>query len=239
MPARAQTLKPEDRMNFRTHSTLYFATGVSFIALEAFGATWPEIIAKAFIIPMLIWLYASHASGSMNRFHRMIIFALVFSWGGDMLLQLSQFNETLFLVGVGSFLVTQVIYMFMFFYTRGPNVVFFKKIYFILPIAAYGILIMWYLGEGLGDMFVPIAIYAFVILSMLLAALNREKKVNRQSYILVLLGALFFILSDSLIIINRIKIQFDLARIIIMSNYILAQYLIAVGCLKQFNIKFR
>ena len=95
-------------MNFRIHSTLYFATGISFIALEAIGATWPEIIVKVFIIPLLIWLYASHAKGSMNRFHRMIIVALLFSWGGDMLLQLSQFNETLFLVGVGSFLVTHL-----------------------------------------------------------------------------------------------------------------------------------
>ena len=226
-------------MNFRIHSTLYFATGISFIALEAVGATWPGIICKAFIIPLLIWLYTSHTKGEMNRFHEMILIALLFSWGGDMLLQLSQFHETLFLVGVGSFLVTQVIYTIMFFNTKGPNVVFFKKFYLALPVAGYGVLIIWYLKDGLGDMLIPITVYAMAILTMLFAALNREKKVNRQSYILVLLGALFFILSDSLIMINRIKIPFDLARVIIMSTYITAQYLIAAGCLKQYNIKFR
>lgn len=226
-------------MSFRIHSTLYFATGISFIALETIGATWAGIITKAFIIPLLIWLYASHAKGAMNRFHRMIIIALLFSWGGDLLLQLSQFNETLFLVGVGSFLVTQVIYMVMFFSTKGPNVVFFRKIYLVLPVAGYGVLIIWYLKDVLGDMLVPITIYAIAILTMLFAALNREMKVSRQSYMLVLLGALFFILSDSLIMINRIKIPFDLARVIIMSTYITAQYLIAAGCLKQYNIKFR
>ena len=31
-------------MSFRSHSTLYFASGIIFIALEAMGATWPEII---------------------------------------------------------------------------------------------------------------------------------------------------------------------------------------------------
>jgi len=187
-------------MNFRAHSTLYFATGLCFIALETIGATWPEIIVKAFIIPMLIWLYASHTKESMNPFHRMIIIALMFSWAGDVLLQFSQFNETYFLVGVGSFLVTQLIYMGAFFGTRGPNVIFFRKVYLILPVAAYGFLILWYIYDGLGDMLIPISIYAVVILTLLVAAMNRQEKVNRQSFILVL---------------------------------------IAAGCLKQFNIKFR
>jgi uncharacterized membrane protein YhhN len=226
-------------MNFRTHSTLYFAAGIVFIALETLGATLPEIIAKTFIIPLLIWLYASHLKGAMKHFHRMIIAALIFSWGGDMLLQLSQFNETLFLAGVGSFLITQLIYLVMFFSTKGPNVLFFRRIYLLIPVAAYGILIIRYIADGLGDMLVPIIVYTVAILTMLLGALNRELKVNRQSYILVLLGAVLFILSDSLIMINRIKMPFDLARIIIMSTYITAQYLIAVGCLKQFNIKLR
>jgi len=216
---------------------LYFVTGVIFIALETIGATWPEIISKAFIIPMLIWLYASHLKGAMNGFHRMIIIALAFSWVGDMLLQLSQFNETLFMAGVGSFLITQLIYLLLFFSTKGSNVLFFRKIYLVLPVAAYGWLILWCIADGLGDMLVPIVVYAVAILTMLLAALNRENKVSRQSYILVLLGAVLFILSDSLIMINRIKMSFDLARIIIMSSYITAQYLIAVGCLKQYNLK--
>ena len=156
-------------MSFRAHSTLYFATVLCFIALETIGATWPEIIIKAFIIPMLIWLYASH--------------------------------------------------------TRGPNVIFFRKVYLILPVAVYGFLILWYIYDGLGDMLIPIVIYAVEILTMLVAALNRQEKVNRQSFILVL--------------INKIKMPFELARIIIMSTYVTAQYLIAAGCLKQYNIKFR
>ncbi len=226
-------------MRLRTHSTIYFATGIVFIALESIGATWPGIIVKAMIIPMLIWLYESQIKGQWNLFHRMIVIALFFSWGGDVLLQLSQFNETFFLMGVGSFLVTQLIYMVSFFSTRGPNVVFFRKAYLIVPVAAYGVFILWLIYEGLGDMLIPILVYAVVILTMLVAALNREKKVTRQSYILVLSGAILFIVSDSLIMIDRIRFPFELARIVIMSTYITAQYLIALGCIRQFMPKPR
>ena len=62
-------------MTFRAHSTLYFATGIVFIALETFGIIWPAIVVKGLIIPLLIWLYASHIRDSIDRFHRVIITA--------------------------------------------------------------------------------------------------------------------------------------------------------------------
>ena len=73
----------------------------------------------------------------------------------------------------------------------------------------YGWGILCLLSDGLGDMKLPVTIYTVVILSMLLAAINREKKVNRQSFLLVLAGAILFILSDSLIAINRFEQPFE------------------------------
>ena len=92
-----------------------------------------------------------------------------------------------------------------------------------------------YLAPGLGSMKLPVIVYAIVIHGMLAAALNRRLKVNRQSYWLVFSGAALFILSDSMIALNRFSFSFNMARIFIMSTYVLAQYLIAVGCLKQFD----
>ena len=217
-------------MNFRTHSSLYFTTALAFIALETIGAVWTGIAVKSLMIPLLIWLYGRFIRGQGNRFHSLIITALVFSWIGDIILQLTQFNESFFLLGLGSFLITQLIYMVAFFITPGKNSLFFKRFYLIVPVMLYGWGILSLLSDGLGDMKLPVIIYTLVILSMLLAAINREKKVNRQSYLLVLAGAILFILSDSLIAINRFEQPFEGARIAIMSSYVTAQYLIAVGC---------
>jgi len=173
-------------MNFRIHTILYFATGIAFIALETIGVAWISIAVKALIIPLLIWLYLRFVRGHWNRFHSLIITALVFSWIGDMLLQLTQFRESFFLVGLASFLITQLIYMVAFMITPGRNILFFRKI-----------------------------------------------------YLLVLAGAILFVLSDSMIAINRFTQPFELARIAIMSSYITAQYLIAIGCTRQFNLTLK
>jgi uncharacterized membrane protein YhhN len=226
-------------MSTRSLSTIYFAVGIIFIALETIGATWPGIIVKALIIPVLFFLYYRLIKGQINNFHRMIMCALVFSWFGDVTLEFQAKNDLFFMIGLSCFLIAQVIYLIAFFSTKGENVLFFKKIYLILPVILYGVIVIYILYDGLGDMKIPVIIYTAVILTMLTSALNREKKVNRNSYILVLVGAIFFILSDSILAINKFGYQFDLAGIANMLTYIIAQYLIAIGCLKQFGIALK
>ncbi len=223
-------------MNFRVHSLLYFGTGITFIVLETFHIIYPGLIVKALIIPILIWLYLRFTKGETNGFHRIIITALVFSWIGDVTLQLTQFNEMFFMVGLGSFLIAQLLYVIAFFTTKGQNVLFFRKVYLVVPPVLFGVLILWLLSDGLGDMKLPVTVYTIVILTMVLAAINRKAKVNPQSFQLVLIGAVIFVISDSLIAINKFTQAFELARVAIMSAYITAQYLIALGCLKQYNL---
>ncbi len=225
-------------MSTRSLSTIYFSVGIIFIALETIQVTWPAIIVKALIIPVLFLIYYRLIRNQMNGFHRMILAAFIFSWFGDITLQLQQLNDLFFMTGLCCFLVAQVIYLTAFFATPGRNVLFFRKIYLIIPVLAYGIILLYFLYDGLGDMRIPVIIYAVVILTMLTAAMNRQGKVNKQSYILVLIGAVLFVLSDSLIAIDKFAYPFLLARIAIMTTYITAQYLIAVGCLKQFGIQF-
>lgn len=225
-------------MNFRIHSLLYFGVSIAFIVLETMGSVYPGIAVKALIIPVLIWMYLRFIKGEANRFHRLIIIALVFSWIGDVTLQLVQFREDFFLIGLGSFLIAQLIYMFAFFSTSGANILR-KRIYLALPVVIYGILILWLLWDGLGDMMIPVTVYCIVILTMLLGAINRKSKVNPQSFQLVLFGAILFVISDSLIAINKFTQPFELARITIMSAYVTAQFLIAIGCLRQYNLRLK
>lgn len=225
-------------MNFRVHSLLYFGIGIVFICLETVGAVYPAILVKAGIIPVLIWLYHRFVRGRTNAFHRIIIGALVFSWIGDLTLQLTGFAENFFLVGLGSFLIAQVLYLIAFFTTRGENILA-RKIHLLVPVVLYGAGILWLLWDGLVDMKVPVTAYTVVILTMLSAAINRKYKVNRQSYALVLLGTILFVGSDSMIAINKFGQPFELARVAIMTSYITAQYLIAIGCLRQYNLTLK
>ncbi len=226
-------------MSIKSLTTIYFAIGIICIAFETIGMRWPALIVKALIMPVLLIIYYRPVKDQMNNFHRMIISALIFSWLGDITLEFELANDIFFMVGLSCFLIAQIVYLIAFFSTKGPNVLFYNKVYLLLPVMIYGIFIICLLYGGLADMKVPVIIYTVVILSMLTSALNREKKVNRQSYILLLAGAILFVMSDSMIAINKFGYPFPLSGIAIMITYITAQYLIALGCLKQFNINLK
>ncbi|MGC9344957.1 MAG: lysoplasmalogenase [Bacteroidales bacterium] len=223
----------------------YFSIGILFIVLEKFTHSfYPEIIVKAMIIPVLMIYYHSVIWAKYNNFHRLMMTGFFFSWLGDVLLQFSNgekefglATEDFFMLGLVAFLLTQVFYTIAFSTTKGKNSIFTSRIYMLILIIGYGALLLWLLYNKLvtpeGNYRVPVIIYTAVILTMLASALNRYGKVNGVSYMLVSIGAILFVASDSMIAINRFIEKFDFARILIMSTYITAQYLIAIGCLKQ------
>lgn len=82
-------------------------------------------------------------------------------------------------------------------------------------------------------MLIPVGIYMVVILIMAIVAYLRKGVVVNSSYQLVLVGALFFILSDSIIALNKFYQPLTGSNISIILTYALAQYLIVNGILKS------
>ena len=82
-------------------------------------------------------------------------------------------------------------------------------------------------------MMIPVSIYTIVILTMVTGAINRLQKVNSVSYWLVLTGAILFLISDSALAINKFGHPFAKSSVVIMSTYLLAQYLIITGYIRQ------
>ena len=211
----------------------YFICGITFILLERFETGIIVILTKSLIIPSLIVYFYFVIQDYRNTLFKLISFALVFSWIGDITLQLTMYNENFFIIGLCAFLITQLIYSIAFFSTTGKKSIIISRPYLLIPVIGYGFGLIFYLYDGLGDKTIPVIIYSLVILLMLTAVINRYGRVISISFYYVLIGAVLFVISDSLIAINRFKYPFDLARVIIMSLYILAQFLIVSGCIKQ------
>ena len=69
---------------------------------------------------------------------------------------------------------------------------------------------------------------------MLVTVFNRFKKtISKISYNSVLIGALFFVISDTVLAINQFVQPFAYAHFIVMLTYGLAQYFIDEGFLKK------
>jgi uncharacterized membrane protein YhhN len=94
-----------------------------------------------------------------RRYKYLIIAGLIFSLIGDIFLMLP---VDLFIAGLLSFLVAQLIYTYAF--RTGRPLRF--KFLAMLPLAIYGVIIYWILLPGLSGMELPVGVYVIVILTM-------------------------------------------------------------------------
>jgi uncharacterized membrane protein YhhN len=160
---------------------------------------------------------------------------LIFSWAGDVILEFSKVKPNLFVEGLLCFLLAHIMYFTVFITTPGKNSILSDRVWFLIPVMIFGTGLVAYLYGDLAEMKLPVIIYAIVILTMLSGAINRSEKVNQRSYWLVLAGAVLFVISDSSIAVNKFSLPFESSGIVIMSTYIIAQYLIVTGYIYQFS----
>lgn len=193
---------------------------------------------KPLLMPTLIVWAFLFAKENKLSFNRTIIIALIFSLFGDVALMLLFIDPDIFILGLVSFLIAHVIYIVTFIKipAKQPSILMIKS-YLALPVVACGGLLIWYLYQHNHPEFlkmqIPVIIYATVILSMLLAAISCYGKVSKNSFILLTTGALLFVVSDTTIALSKFTHLFEdnqhIARIIIMSLYGTAQFLIIKG----------
>ena len=222
----------------------YFGIAVLFILFEALDLLYISFAARALLIPFLLVYYHLTARSKYTGFHRLIMTGLFFSWAGDIFMHFSVSGNNFllspsnyFLLALTSYIFVHLFYILAFIITPGKNTIVGKRFYQLLMILAYGAVFIWLVYNKLitpwGNFRIPVIVYTVLILFMLAAALNRYGKVNGVSYMLVAIGALLFVFSDSLLIINKFYEKVDFAKILILTTHIIAQYLIATGSLKQ------
>ena len=97
------------------------------------------------------------------------------------------------------------------------------------------LLILNFISSNLGTMRYPVILYMVIIMLMFLAATHRQKEVGKLSYNLILIGAILFVVSDSILALNKFYKPILYPQISIMLTYGLAQLLITLGILRQDN----
>jgi uncharacterized membrane protein YhhN len=214
---------------------LYFLVGIIQILLQNHQGSPAGFIAKALIIPILIVYLVVNVEFQKSSINWFMLAGLIFSWGGDIILEWPAPGNNLFVPGLISFLLAHIMYLTVFMMTPGDNYIRVSNAHLVLPVIIYGAVLVAFLYSNLMEMKIPVIIYAAIILLMLSGAINRKKKVNQLSYWIVLAGAVLFVISDSVIAINKFTLQFAGSGIVIMSTYIIAQFLIVTGYIYQFG----
>jgi len=222
-------MKPKTKQLF----FLFGLVSIAEIILISSGNETLRLLTKPLIISSLAAIYLTAVSTPKKLYKDAVLMGLFFSWIGDILLQ----NDGYFMPGLLSFLIAHIFYIFFFASTQSTNTSFFKlRPVMIIAVIAYLIELMHLLWPHLGGMKIPVLIYGITISTMLCAAFWQYQKLDNTTAIYLIIGAGFFVASDSFLALNKFKKQFDWAGIYIMSTYILAQLFIVLGAIRYRNI---
>jgi len=199
-------------------TVLFFIVSMLDIIGVALNNSLMQTIFKPLIVPSLIALYFF----STAKKNKLYLLALVFSFLGDVLLM---DKNNLFLYGIAAFLLTQILYISIIVKQMEKPSNFHKYLYSFLFVN-YLVYLLSLLKPNLGELFYPVLIYGVTIsIFGLVATLNYVSKRTRAALYLIL-GAVLFMTSDSMIALNKFHVAQTFYPMMIMITYVLAQYLI-------------
>lgn len=184
-----------------------------------------EIIFKPLLMTILVIVYLL----SVKKVNFWLVSALFFSFWGDVFL-LDKTNY--FVFGLASFLIAHIMYVKM-------TSQFLKKQLFTKVIRAAIIFITLFAGvlflikDNLGEMLVPVIVYGIAISAFGTCALLNYQQDKTIANLWLLLGAILFIASDSLIALNNFYQPTHLFNVLIIVLYVVSQYLIVNSMLKH------
>lgn len=197
------------------------------------GQTLLVYIFKPAILLSLVGWTLICWNGPSSKRKMLFMTGLVFALLGDILLMIR--GADLFIPGLGSFLIMQVLYIFTFRIDVRSSL---KNTGFMqaaIPFLLFAVVLYAILFPKLPDavMRIAVAIYAISIAFMAWMAWLRKGFVSTKSFAYVFLGAVLFMISDSLIALDRFLLPIPFNTIWVMGTYSAAQYLIVMGILKK------
>ncbi len=193
-----------------------------------------RFISKPLLMPILTFYLLAQTKSVRSHLKTWIVLALFFSWLGDVLLMFEEQKSVFFLYGLLCFLIAQVFYIIFFHNIRMKEYIRGNALFLLLVVVYYGILIS-VLSPYLGNMTLPVRIYGVVLSFMLMLAMHIILGKNKKAGLWMLLGAILFVTSDSLLAFNKFLSPFAYAGIIIMVTYGLAQLFITEGATVYIN----
>ncbi len=199
---------------------IFAAFSVLFIVLLPFEPYPGNFIIKAVPAASLAVLSFIVVSGSRGK---LLFTALLFCAAADIALELAAGKY--FVAGLGLFLIAHIFFIITFSRDfRFQD----SRIPIIVLLVVYSIMMAFILTPSLKEMAIPVYIYMTALTLVGIFASLRSVKNDFTLY-----GAISFIVSDSVLAINKFMMPVLAADYVIMATYYLSLFLIVLGFLKE------
>jgi uncharacterized membrane protein YhhN len=211
----------------------YIGLSVLYLLVVFLGQEQVAWFIKPFLILFLMLAVFFYGNFPSKKF---LLTALTFSWIGDVILLFAHRNKIYFISGLIAFLISHAAYIITFnkqlkIRNRKSKAVFWIGVTVII---VYLMTMLAILLPSLGDLKIPVFVYALVISTMLLFAFKGFLVWEEPANWYILLGAIIFVSSDSILAFDKFYIGASItqASFLIMLTYLGAQYLIVKGILR-------
>lgn len=208
-----------DRRRQRTINLVSLVLAILAMCTEYLGHRMAYVFLKPLTTISILSLLLFIPRGLSTKFTKLILVALVFCLLGDVLL----LDPAYFVFGLVAFLLAHLLFIVAFIQHKG---FWFHWISFVVLFVIGGVIFFW-LKPDLGDFMIPVLFYVLVITSMAWQGIGLYLRDKGKAYLWIALAVLFFMLSDTMLAINKFKTPFDQASVLILGTYWLSVGLIA------------
>ena len=208
----------------RSRPLLYVSAAAGAIYLLT--QRWQPFAASALVKGCAVGALALLAlrSRGERRDAGVLALGLAFSTAGDVLLDL---DPRLFAFGLGAFLLTHLTYIRLFARNRTAGIRLDPpRLAAVLLILVYSVTLSVWIVPSVGELAVPVVLYICALTTMVCTAILAR---FQQRWVAV--GAILFLISDSLLAIHKFKTPVPLRDYLVWSTYYLGQCGIALGYL--------
>lgn len=229
------------------HSTSYVITS-SVLSLLYFIR--PNYVTKPLSIialsGLISWNHSRRAGGvkgvvgtlsTASSYDSYITIGLMLSSCGDVMLELDDNNKDYFIAGLVAFLLAHLSYICAF---TSEAVQYTSMLAFIFIIIGiyYAAMMSVLLPSVESDLVLPIIVYGLVISTMLLYGAARYTSTSHtythESTLSSLIGSIIFLLSDTILALDKFAFRITSAKTIIMLTYYIGQTFIAISTCKNY-----
>lgn len=209
---------------------IFVGVSIAHLFTQALDLTEFSRFTKPALMPLLLYYVYESSKGKVTMRILLLCLAVFLSWLGDLAMMYSD-QQVYFLIGIGLFLSAHIVYIVVLNKSSYQPLKF--DVLRVLPFALYAVAFFKFLIPSSGDFATPVFVYGIVICVMAATARLREGGTSQQSYLLALFGGILFLISDSVLAIDRFYGTIPIVGVWVMSTYIAAQLLLVKGILNH------
>jgi len=183
---------------------------------------------------VLITFYLVHQQEPKRSKFLYVLLGLICFLIGDIFV-INHSTQAFFITSVLLFSLGKMFYCLKFSNVQDFNVS--RLIPFLVICFLFIVVIFRLIYENLGNYFIPVLIYFFISLLLALFSFLRKNATNSRSYNLVFTGILFFLVSETLMVIKTFYHEIIFQDFLVMFTYGFAQYFIITGLLLEYKMK--